>query len=610
MSIKVIFIPGRREVEVKEGDSLLEAARMAEVYLDSDCGGRGNCGKCRVLAREGVTPLSSLEKKLLTPQDVEQGVRLACQAKVKGSAQVNLSASPAARHHILEEGVGRPVRLQPAIKKRFLPFGAPDWKKKGPLEAAIRKLLVRVGARQPVFDVPALQSLGAVDPAGGETGLTALVWGNRVLGFEAGDTSRRLWGVAVDIGTTTVVGYLCDLTSGRIASVEAALNEQQNLGADVITRIDHALHEPQGLDRLRGLVLATINGILDRLCRRQGLSPQAIYSLVTVGNTTMNQLFWGIPPHLLVRAPYNPISIEAICESAKGLGLQLNPLGMVFSLPLVSGFIGSDTVGVVLATGLHKSKIPRIALDIGTNGEIVLSDGKRMVACSCAAGPAFEGAHIQYGMRGCSGAIDQVDFKEGELVYHVIDQAPPQGICGSGLVDALSGLLGAGLITVDGRLLTRKVAAGSPYAGRLSEEPHTQFLLTEEDPPPGGRSVVITQKDIREVQLAKGAMLAGVRILLDHLGLKTEDVQEVYLAGAFGNYVRARSALRIGLLPAFPKAVIRQVGNAAGSGAKMALLSRRAFEEARRIAERIEYVDLARVPDFQHQFVKGMAFPS
>jgi uncharacterized 2Fe-2S/4Fe-4S cluster protein (DUF4445 family) len=283
---------------------------------------------------------------------------------------------------------------------------------------------------------------------------------------------------------------------------------------------------------------------------------------------------------------------------------------MVFSLPLVSGFIGADTVGVVLATGLHKSKKARIALDIGTNGEIVLSNGKRMVACSCAAGPAFEGAHIQYGMRGCSGAIDQVDFKEGELVYHVIDQAPPQGICGSGLVDALSGLLGAGLITVDGRLLTRKVAAGSPYAGRLSEEPHTQFLLTEEDPPPGGRSVVITQKDIREVQLAKGAMLAGVRILLDHLGLKTEDVQEVYLAGAFGNYVRARSALRIGLLPAFPKAVIRQVGNAAGSGAKMALLSRRAFEEARRIAERIEYVDLARVPDFQHQFVKGMAFPS
>ena len=216
----------------------------------------------------------------------------------------------------------------------------------------------------------------------------------------------------------------------------------------------------------------------------------------------------------MVRAPYNPISTDALSASAKGMGLQLNPLGMVFSLPLVSGFIGSDTVGVVLATGLHKSKKPRIALDIGTNGEIVLSDGRRMVACSCAAGPAFEGAHIQCGMRGCSGAIDQVDFEEGQVTHRVIDQALPQGICGSGLVDALSGLLAAGLITADGRLLTRQEAAGSPYAGRLSEEPHTHFLLTEKNPPPGSRPVVVTQKDIREVQLAKGAMLAGVRILL------------------------------------------------------------------------------------------------
>lgn len=609
MRIKVFFTPGGRGAEVNEGDSLLAAALSAGVPLDGDCGGRGTCGKCRVQVREGVAPLTSLEKNRLSIPEIERGLRLACQAKVKGPAQVSLLAPPAARHHILEEGVGRAVRLQPAVKKRFLSMGPADWKTKGPLEATIRKLLGRVGGRRAVFDVPALQSLGAVDPAG-QAGVTALLHGSQVLGFEPGDTSRRLWGVAVDIGTTTVVGYLCDLTSGRVSAVDAALNEQQTLGADVITRIDYALHEPQGLQRLRGLVLATINGILERLCKRQGLSPQAIYTLVTVGNTTMNQLFWGIPPHLLVRAPYNPISIEAICASAKGLGVQINPLGRVFSLPLVSGFIGSDTVGVVLATGLHKSKTPRIALDIGTNGEIVLSDGRRMAACSCAAGPAFEGAHIQYGMRGCSGAIDQVDFQDGRVTYRAIDQAPPLGICGSGLVDALSGLLDAGLITADGRLLSRKGAGDSPYAGRLRENSHSQFLLTEEDPPSGGRPVAVTQKDIREVQLAKGAMLAGVWILLDHLGLKTEDVREVYLAGAFGNYVRARSALRIGLLPAFPRAAIRQVGNAAGSGAKMALISRRAFEEAGRIAERIEYIDLARVPGFQQQFVKGMGFPS
>jgi len=609
MNAKVYFIPGGREAEVKEGDNLLEAARLAKVSLDGDCGGRGTCGKCRVLVHEGVTPLTSLEKKRLSSQDIEQGVRLACQAKVKGAARVDLLAPTAARYHILEEGAGRAVRLQPALKKYFFPLDRAAWKKKGPLAGMIRNLLGRAGVRRPVLDVSALQSLGAIDPAGQE-GLTALVSESQVLGFEAGDTTRELWGVAVDIGTTTVVGYLCDLTNGRIPAVEAALNGQQIHGADVITRIDHALHERRGLERLRELVVATVNGILERLCVRQGLSSQAIYSLVTVGNTPMNQLFWGIPPHLLVRAPYNPISIEALHAPARGLGFQINPLGRVSSLPLVSGFIGSDTVGVVLATGLHKSKKPRIALDIGTNGEIVLTDGRRMVACSCAAGPAFEGAHIQFGMRGCSGAIDQVDFKDGRVTYHAIDQAPPQGICGSGLVDALSGLLSAGLTAADGRLLTREKAGGSPYAARLGEDSNPHFLLTENAPPQGGRPVVVTQKDIREVQLAKGAMLAGVKILLGTLGLEIKDVREVYLAGAFGNYVRPQGALRIGLLPDFPLSSIRQVGNAAGSGAKMALLSQTAFNEARRIAERIEYIDLARAPDFQQQFVKGMAFPS
>jgi uncharacterized 2Fe-2S/4Fe-4S cluster protein (DUF4445 family) len=609
MKIKVIFMPGGREVEVDEGACLLEAARIAKVGLDGDCGGRGNCGKCRVLAREGLAPFTSLEKKLLSSQDVEQGVRLACQAQVKSPAQVTLLATTSARHHILEEGISRAVRLQPALSKQFLRMEKDDWKKKGPLAGMIQKLLGEAGVQRANLNVFALQSLGAMDPTDQE-GLTALLFESQVLGFELGDTTRQLWGLAVDIGTTTVVGYLVDLTCGRITAVDAALNGQQIHGADVITRIDYALHEPQGLERLRGLVLSTINGIIERLCKRQGLSSLAIYSLVVVGNTTINQLFWGILPRLLVRPPYNPISTEGLSAPVRGLGLQINPLGIVFSLPLVSGFIGSDTVGVVLATGLHKSKKPKIALDIGTNGEIVLSDGQRMVACSCAAGPAFEGAHIQCGMRGCSGAIDQVNFKKGQITYHVIDQAPPQGICGSGLVDAIAGLLAAGLITADGRLLTRQEAAGSPYSGRLSEESFNQFLLTETPPRSGSRPVVITQKDIREVQLAKGAMLAGVRILLDLLELRTEDVRDVLLAGAFGNYVRPQSALGIGLLPVFPRARTRQVGNAAGSGAQMALLSQTAFREAMRIADRIEYIDLALAPDFQQQFVKGMAFPS
>lgn len=609
MKVKVRFLPVGRQAEVDQGVCLLDAARLAEVDLNGDCGGRGSCGKCRVRAREGLTALTPLEKKRLNPLEVEQGVRLACQAQVVGPVQATLLAPIEVRHRILEEGVSRAVRLQPALTKHFLPMGRDDWKERGSLAGRIQERLARAGVPRANLSVPALQSLGAIEPAGQE-GLTALLLENEVLGFESGDTTGQLWGLAVDIGTTTVVGYLIDLTCGRVVAVDAALNGQQIHGADVITRIGHALQEPGGLDRLRELAVSTISGIAERLCQRQGLAGRAIYALAVVGNTTMTQLFWGIPPRLLVRPPYNPITVEGLRAPADGLGLPINPLGMVFSLPLVSGFVGSDTVGAVLATGLHKSKRPKIVLDIGTNGEIVLSDGRRMAACSTAAGPAFEGAHIQCGMRGCSGAIDQVTFEEGRIDCHVIDRAPAQGICGSGLVDAISGLLAAGLITADGRLLTRPEADGSPYSSRLSEEAFNQFRLTEEQPLSGCRSVVITQKDIREVQLAKGAMLAGVRILLDVLGLGVEDVREVLLAGAFGNYVRPQSAMGIGLLPTFPQASIRQVGNAAGGGAQMALLSKRAFKEAGRIADRIEYIDLARVPDFQQQFIKGMAFPT
>jgi len=294
---------------------------------------------------------------------------------------------------------------------------------------------------------------------------------------------------------------------------------------------------------------------------------------------------------------------------SEGMGIKMSPFGRVFSLPLVSGFIGSDTVGVVLSTGLHRSRVPKMAIDIGTNGEIVLTDGKVMLACSCAAGPAFEGAHIECGMRGVSGAIDRVDFAENKVRCHVIDEVPAKGICGSGLVDAIAGMVRAGLMTSDGRLLTKEDAPDSPYARLLKHGKYNHFIVSSSKRAAGAMDVVINQKDIRELQLAKGAMMAGIRILMDRLGLGEEDIREVYLAGAFGNYIRPESALAIGLLPVLPKARITQVGNAAGSGAKMALLSTRALKEAGKIAEQIEYVELAKIPDFQQQFVKGMVFP-
>ncbi|MDH4205454.1 MAG: ASKHA domain-containing protein [Desulfobacteraceae bacterium] len=607
--MKVIFKPLKQEAEVEPGTSLLNAAQKAGVSIASECGGMGRCGKCKLVVQKGVSSLSPREREYLTPDEIRQKIRLACRAAVKAPAVVSLLALPSGKEHILEEGVHRSVSFRPFIKKYFLDIRPTDLKKEKPLDKIVEDFLLQQGIKNPVMAFSCLKALPSLIGKDSK-GVTALVKDLEVLGFEAGDTSRQIFGLAVDIGTTTVVGYLFDLFQGNLIAVDSALNIQSALGSDVVSRIEYALNTPDGLDRLQNMVADTINHIIENLCSAGGISSGNIYGIVTVGNTSMHHLFLGISPKLLARSPYNPITGRVLWVRANVLKLKVSLMAQVICLPLVSGFIGSDTVGVVLATGLHRSQIPKMAIDIGTNGEIVLTDGKTMIACSCAAGPAFEGAQIQCGMRGVSGAIDRVEFSENSFRYHVIDESPPEGICGSGLVDAVAAMQKAGLVSGDGRLLSKEQAPQTSYSRMLNRGKYKEFVLSAKDRFSGAKEVVITQKDIRELQLAKGAMMAGIRILLNTMGLQEEDVREVYLAGAFGNYLRAESAMAIGLLPVFKNARITQVGNAAGTGAKMALLSTRALNEALRIARRIKYVELAKIPEFQQQFMKGMSLPS
>jgi uncharacterized 2Fe-2S/4Fe-4S cluster protein (DUF4445 family) len=605
--VRVRFKPLNKVIEVERGTSLLKAAFQAGLRLDAECGGMGRCGKCRVMVTKGVSAITPREREYLTPYDIENKIRLACQANVQASTVVSILSTPSAKDQILEAGVSRTVAFDPAIKKHFLDLDKTDLKDEKPLDQLIRGFLEQTGIRRPILDFSCLKKLpfALQNNAGG---VTALLQGQQVLGFEAGDTRDRIYGLAVDVGTTTVVGYLFDLGSGNLAGVNSALNSQASYGSDVVSRIEHAIQNPEGLEQLKAEVVATINRIIEKLCDLKNISNREIYSLYLVGNTPMNHLFWGISPCFLARFPYNPLTVKALGVSAGDTDVQMNPLGRVFSLPLISGFIGSDTVGVILSTGLHKSRLPRMAIDIGTNGEIVLTDGKAMVACSCAAGPAFEGAHIQCGMRGTSGAIDRVYLSDGEIRYHVIDEVPPKGICGSGLVDAVKVMLTAGLLNNNGKLLDREAVANPRLARLIRREKYAQLALTGEHKPIGGEAVVVTRKDISELQLAKGAMRAGINILMDKLGLRESDIREVYLAGGFGNYVNPASAVTIGLLPVFPNAKITPVGNAAGSGAKMALLSTRAYKEAVKIAERVEHVELANIPQFQQEFAKGVLF--
>jgi uncharacterized 2Fe-2S/4Fe-4S cluster protein (DUF4445 family) len=606
MKVKIRFKPLDREAGVEPGTSLLLAAQLAGIVLESDCGGMGRCGKCKLVVTGGVTALTPREREYLTPFEIGQKVRLACQAMVRRPTSVSLLTLPFGKEHILEEGISRSVELHLSLKKFYLDLNAEDLKKEQPIDEIIAGVFDRQGIREPQIGFSCLKTLPLLLHHNRD-GLTAVTKDNEIIGFELGDTTNKILGLAVDIGTTTVVGYLFDLNQGKLIGVGSALNKQSVHGSDVISRIDHALQAPEGLSQLQKLVVETINGVIENLCRSNNLSNDDIYSLVMVGNTTMAHLFLGMSPLFLSRFPYNPLTSKALGVAPQVLGINMSGLGRVFCFPLVSGFIGSDTVAVVLSTGLHRSRVPKMAIDIGTNGEIVLTDGKVMLASSCAAGPAFEGAHIQCGMRGTSGAIDRVDFVKGKVRCHVIDEVPAKGVCGSGLVDAVAGMLKAGLIGGDGRLLTKEEVPNSPYARLLAHGKYNQFVVSS-GKRSGGGDVVITQKDIRELQLAKGAMMAGIRILMDRLGLGEQDIREVYLAGAFGNYLRPESALAIGLLPVLPKAKITQVGNAAGSGAKMALLSTRAMKEAGKIAEQIEYVELAKIPDFQQQFVKGMMF--
>jgi uncharacterized 2Fe-2S/4Fe-4S cluster protein (DUF4445 family) len=418
--------------------------------------------------------------------------------------------------------------------------------------------------------------------------------------------------LALDIGTTTIVGYLLDLTSGNQVSLSALMNPQAKFGGDVVSRILHATATPDGLKRLQGVLIAALNEIIREVSKKAGVSTEQIYEICAVGNTTMHHLLLGLRPSSLTHFPYRPVIREAFAFPAKEIGIFIHPQGQFYLPPLIAGFMGSDTVGVVLSTGLHKSKIIKLAIDIGTNGEIVLGNRDRMVAASCAAGPAFEGGQIQYGMPGTNGAIDAVAIKNGGQVrIHAIDGLAPLGFCGSGLVDAISEIRRKGMISRQGQLLNNGGGGHPSLARRIIRfGGQTAFLLWQGKGHSNPKRILITQKDVRQLQLAKSAIWAGIQILTRTIGIQLEEIDEVFLAGAFGNYVNPKSAIRIGLLPHFKKTKITPVGNAAGTGAKMALLSLNEREDANRIAQKIEYIELAKHPDFQNEFIEGMAFPS
>lgn len=606
-SIHIVFQPDGVRMVVPEGTTMLQAAHSAGIPIEGPCGGQGKCGKCRVKMISGAAAPGESDRQYLTEGELDQGFRLACQAKLTEDATIEIPVeSRPLEQKVMVEGLEREVALDPHITKRYLALPEPSLEDdRSDLQRILDSLGDGVGCSSDLTLIRQAPQL----VRDSDYQVTAILAGDELIGLENGDRSSVNYGMAFDLGTTTVVGYLINLSSGEQVAAGSCMNPQVTYGDDVISRIQFATQSEHGLELLQGRILEAINQIIARTVQAANISSADIYEVTVVGNTCMSQLFLGIDSGKLAVSPYVAAISGSQDHKARDLGVNINPQGRVHVLPNIAGFVGADTVGVMLASRLSESPQLRVAIDIGTNGEVVASWEGKLVACSTAAGPAFEGARIGQGMRAAAGAIDRVAIDD-DLQAHTIDDAPARGLCGSGLIDAVAGLCQVGIVEESGRMLAPESASSlSPkLATRLrSNEGGVEFVLVPARQSAIGRDIVITQKDIREVQLAKGAISAGISMVLDELGAKPSQVTELMLAGAFGNYLRQESAVAIGLVPALAEGRIRSIGNAAGAGSKLALTSRQLRDEADGIARRTEHLQLAHRADFYDQFTEAMS---
>ncbi|MHB1654031.1 MAG: ASKHA domain-containing protein [Desulfitobacteriaceae bacterium] len=587
----VTFHPDNIPITVSEGTTVMTAAAEAGVELEGPCGGKGTCGKCRV--------------KLLE-ENSERSI-LACQTKVNRDMQIGIPQAEISLYRKSELSRTEKLDTDPGLQKIVLEVEAPSLEKQVPDAERLLKAMEIAGFDNLIIKLGALRSLPMVLRAGRK--VTVVLSSQEILAVEVGNSSKRLHGVAVDIGTTTVVVSLVDLLSGETLGTASATNSQNIFGADVIARIEHASQNERTLEQLRQRVVQVINRLIIKLSQSAGLLPGEIYQVAVAGNTTMNHLFLGLNPVNLAPSPYIPVVAYSVQLEARDAGLNISPHAPVYTLPNIAGYVGGDTVAVILSTRLYEEKGVVLALDIGTNGEIVLAAKGELWACSTAAGPAFEGAEIRYGMRAAAGAIEAIRVDE-DVHLRVIDGASPKGICGSGLMDAVAELLKAGVINESGRMLTREDAGHLPptLQARLGRDEQGCYFILAFPEGPEGEPVLLTQKDVRELQLAKAAMRVGAETLLKVAGLNYRDIEKVLLAGAFGSYIDKERALAIGLLPPVSLEKISAVGNAAGAGAKVALASAKARQTATEVGARVRHVELSGREDFQDQFIEELGF--
>ena len=621
--VKITFLPDKKNINVNKETTILEALESVGINIDTPCGGKGICGKCKVLVVEGITTASSIEKKFLSEEEMGKGFRLACQTKLFKDAiieiplEIKLDFEKVYSTNLKGDinHIKNNFAIDSNLKKVFLDLRKPslddqrsDWQ--------------RIKDRLSLSEVENISNLkmsietlrkmpNLIRKANFKVTVTIL--NNEIIDIENGETTNNSYGIAFDIGTTTVAGYLIDLRTGVELSAVAKTNPQIIYGEDVISRIEFIQRQKNGLEKLQNEVINTLNKIIRETTKKAKIDKKNIYKTVIVGNTCMHHLFLGLNPINLAPSPYIPVISESLSLKVKDIpGLSLNPTANICMLPNISAFVGADISAGILSTFMWREDKTVIFVDLGTNGEIVLSVRGKLWACSTAAGPAFEGARISSGMRAAEGAIDRVKMNHKSFAYNVIKDGKVRGICGSGLIDLIAEMLRLGLINKSGRLTDREECnpeLGGEIRRRIVKgQKGNKFLLVEGKGTENGDPVFLTQKDIREVQLAKAAIFAGIKILLKEVNISPEDIQEILLAGAFGNFINNESARRIGLIPHLSLKKIKSVGNAAGRGAEIALLSEKMKKVCRDTAREVQYIELSSRLDFQDEFIKAISF--
>jgi len=630
-TFRVVFQPSGRRGEIEGEKTLLDASRELGADIESLCGGKQLCGKCRVRIEEGrfdelhirsrmshVSEWHSSEQKFINTSEKAEGFRLACAARLRGDILAFVpEESRAARQVVRKAAREIEIKQNPVVRLYYVELSRPSLDDPlGDFERLAQKLDETYGLKSLGVDYLVLPKLPDILRKA-DWKVTVAVWNDQEIIWIHPGPVEEYWGLAVDIGTTTLAAYLCSLKNGKVHATESMMNPQVTYGEDVMSRITYSsTRSGEGLREMNTLIISALNDMIARAADTTGIGTRDILDMTLVGNTAMHHLLLRINPQHVGLSPFAPAIHRSMDIKARDLGIDINKSAYVHILPIEAGFVGADNVGVLICEEPYRRDEVHLVIDIGTNGELVLGNRERMIVSSCATGPALEGAQITSGMRAAPGAIERIkiDPESFELNYKVIGKNEwsqhsgpgrmgTKGICGSGIIDLLGELYRTGIVQKSGafnrNLKTRRL--------RDSNDGEVEFVVAWKEETSIGKDIVVTQGDIRQIQLAKAALYAGAKLMMRRRGIK--QIDRVVIAGAFGSYVDREEALIIGMIPDVAPEKIISVGNAAGDGARIALLNKEKRDEANRIARQVEYMELTIEEGFQDEFIAALQIP-